>query len=162
MSLSFIRPNVPINLSKVHALCNKYYYVSNAQVSGNIPPPLVVFSFSLEKQIIGAKLPCFSSSWIHDFLPGNGGIWKSKEIYTKLSRIKKKRRKQKKQKKTDIFFLLYRDSWERKQSKMIKEKVSRLNYSDFQEVVNQNFVVRRNWNKGSRTHNGTVDFDKKM
>ena len=44
---------------------------------------------------------------------------------------------------------------------MFKEKVSRLNYSDFQEVVNQNFVVRRNWNKGSRTHNGTVDFDTK-
>ena len=45
---------------------------------------------------------------------------------------------------------------------MIKEKISRLNYSNFQEVVNQNFVVRRNWNKGSHTHNGTVDFDKKM
>ena len=134
--------------------------MSNAQVRGNIPLPLVVFSFSFEKQIIGAKLPCFSSSWIYDFLPGNGGIWKSKEIYTKLSRIKKKR-KQKKQKKMDIFFPLYRNSWERKQSKKIKEKVSRLTYI-IQEAVNQNFVVRRNWDKGGHTHNGTVDFDKKM
>ena len=76
--------------------------------------------------------------------------------------FKKKKKKAEKAEENGYFFLLYRNSWERKQSKMFKEKVSRLNYSDFQEVVNQNFVVRRNWNKGSRTHNGTVDFDKKM
>lgn len=45
---------------------------------------------------------------------------------------------------------------------MMKEKVSRLNYSDFQEAVNQNFFLRRNWNKGSNKHNGIASFDEKM
>lgn len=45
---------------------------------------------------------------------------------------------------------------------MIKEKVSRLNYSDFQELVNQNFFLRRNWNKESNKYTGMVSFDEKM
>lgn len=45
---------------------------------------------------------------------------------------------------------------------MIKEEVSRLNYSDFQETVSQNFFLRRNWNKGRDKHNGIMSFDEKM
>lgn len=74
-----------------------------------------------------------------NFLPGNDGIWKThKAIQDILNRTR-----QKKQKKSDIFLPLYRNSWGRKQSKIIKEKVSRLNYSDFQEAVHQNFLKKK-------------------
>lgn len=62
----------------------------------------------------------------------------------------------------DIFFFPFVKQLREETKQKRLKKVNELIIVTSKEVVNQNFVVRRNWNKGGHTHNGTVDFDKKM